>query len=523
MHKIKRRNSIRFKYTLGMLFVGLAILTTASFVSYMEYRESFEKKYTEQAYTIGRLISSNIDPKNIDNYLDKDRFTIMDILKNSLNSMWKDMDVNYILLSGTDFTDINYIYIKPGLIPDRLLSSTGWQLQTNFDQEYYIEKHSFGNMNVILPVEDQDGNVGAYVHTQISLLSMYADIFHSTSKIIISSLFISGLMLVISLKHIRKYIVEPIVTISEGADLFASSHYEIMPDLQSTNTNDEIDYLTKSICKMTRDIKEYIAHIEQNINEKEKMNAELRIAHHIQKSLLPKEQKNNEEFDIYALMNSAEKVGGDFYDYFDVNKSQFAFVIGDVSGKGIPAALFMTSVKEWIKSKTMDGNQPNKVFEIVNNSLLENSTDRMFVTSWLGKIDLENGELTYVSAGHPPAMLKQKGQGFRPLMESQNKLLVAFEDTKYTQTTIQLQEGDVIFLYTDGVTEASKNNELFGEKRLKEALDRNIKIYEDLEDFVKAIRYEIRIYEHESDTKDDLTMVAFRFNKKKASALNHIM
>ena len=166
---------------------------------------------------------------------------------------------------------------------------------------------------------------------------------------------------------------------------------------------------------------------------------------------------------------------------------------------------------------------PNKVFETVNHSLMDSSTDRMFVTSWMGKVDLENGELTYISAGHPPALLKRRGQGFKPLVESQNKMLVAFEDTKYSQTTIQLEEGDIIFLYTDGATEAEKNSEQFGERRLREALDRNAKIYDNLEDFVRAIRYEIRIYEQESDSKDDLTLLAFRFNKKRESLINHIM
>lgn len=506
-----------------MFILGLSILVTASVVGYLEYRDSYTLRHTEQAYTISRLISSNIDPKNIDNYLKEDRYTILDILKNSLNSMWDDMDINYVLLSDVEFNQTNYIYFRQNIdLPERT-SAEHWQLNTNFDQHYYTQQQSFDTLDVLLPVLDNEGHIGAYVYTQISLRQMYADLFDFSLKTIFSSLLISALILTLSLRYVRRSVVDPIITVSKGADLFASSHYEIMPNLEPTNANDEIDYLTRTICKMTRDIKDYISNIEKNIDEKEKMNADLRIAHHIQKSLLPKEMKHTEEFDIYALMNSADKVGGDFYDFFYVNQSQFAFVIGDVSGKGIPAALFMTSAKEWIKIKATAGIPPNKVFETVNQSLMENSSDRMFVTSWLGKVDLENGELTYISAGHPPALLKKKGEGFKPLLESQNKMLVAFEDTKYTQTTIQLEEGDIIFLYTDGATEAEKNGEQFGEKRLRDALDRNVKIYDNLEDLVRAIRYEIRIYEQESSSKDDLTLLAFRFDKKRESQINHLM
>ncbi len=521
--RIKKRNSIRYKYTMGMIVLGIVITFASSLVGYMEYRDRFEGQYIEQAYTIDRLISSNIDPKNIDTYLNKDRYTILDILRNSLASMWGDMEVNYVLLSDTDFQTTNYIYIKDGLIPPRLASSSDWILQTDFDQDYYVAKEAYNAIDVILPIIDSEGNIGAVVRTQISLDKMYKDIASSTAKIIIGSFLIAGMVMLLFIRYVREFIVDPLVTISKGAEIFASSHYEIMPNLQPLNTGDEVDYLVQSISKMTGDIKEYIANIEDNINEKEKMNADLRIAHHIQKSLLPKEFPKTKEYEIYAFMNSADKVGGDFYDFFQAGPSQLAFVIGDVSGKGIPAALFMTTVKEWIKNKTMDGNQPKRVFEIVNNALMDNTADRLYVTSWLGKVDLERGELTYVSAGHPPAMFKRKGEDFRPLSENKNMLLVAFEDTRYTQTTIQLEDGDMVFLYTDGVTEAEKNNIMFGETRLKESLDRNSRVYDDLEDFVKAVKYEIRIYEKESESKDDLTMLAFRFNKKKEDKLNHIM
>lgn len=523
MAQVKKRKSIRFKYTLALIVFGLSILITSSLVGYSEFKTKFEDQYIEQAYTISRLISSNIDPKNLQTYLNEDRYTILDILKGSLDSMWKDMDINYILLTDTSFQTYNYLYIKQGSLPNRTSMREDWILRSDFDQQYYIAKQGKYHLDVILPIHNEQGHIGALVRTQINLDHMYRELFSASVKIISGSLLIAGLFMTLFLRYIREFVLQPIVTISKAADEFANSHYERMPNLKPLNTEDEIDYLVQSICKMTKDIKDYIANIEENINEKEKMNADLRIAHHIQRSLLPKEFPRTKEYDIYAFMNSADKVGGDFYDFFEVGPNQLAIVIGDVSGKGIPAALFMTTVKEWIKTKTIDGNQPNKVFEIVNNALIGNSADRMFVTSWLGKIDLENGILTYVSAGHPPAMIKRKGQDFQPLLENQNKLLVAFEDVRYRQSTFQLEEGDIIFLYTDGVTEAEKNDILFGEGRLKEALDRNIKIYEDMEDFVKSIRYEIRLYEKESTSKDDLTMLAFQFKGKRENPLDHIM
>ena len=523
MPKIKRRNSIRFKYTLVMVVLVTMIIFTSSVVGFMEFKSKFETQYIEQAYTISRLISSNIDPKNISSYLNEGRYTILDILKNSLNTMWTDMDINYIALSNADFTLSNYIYIKNGVKVPEFTAEEDWLLQTDFDQGYYVVKNGASDLDVILPVVNQDGEIGAFVRTQINLDNMYIDIISFATKIITGSAIIAGFIMVLFLRYIRQYIVEPIITVSRAVNIFANSHYEIMPELKPLNTHDEVDYLIDSISKMTSDIEEYIKNIEENINEKEKMNAELRIAHHIQKSLLPKELPKTNEFDLYAFMNSAEKVGGDFYDFFYVTPTQLVFLVGDVSGKGVPAALFMITAKEGLKTKTMDGHTPSRALEIVNNSLIDNNADRMFVTSWLGKVNLENGELTYVSAGHPPAMIKRKGEGFKPLMDNQNKFLATFEDIKFSQSTIQLEEGDIVFLYTDGLTEAEKNDDPFGDKRLQEALNRNIKIYDDLEDFVKSIRYEIRIYEKESTSKDDLTMLAFRFNGKKPNRINHIM
>ena len=248
-----------------------------------------------------------------------------------------------------------------------------------------------------------------------------------------------------------------------------------------------------------------------------KTEAELNVASHIQKNMLPcifPPYPEREEFDIYATMMPAKEVGGDFYDFFLIDPDHLAIVIADVSGKGVPAALFMVIAKTLIKNNTAGMTEPKGIFEKTNDQLCENNEEGMFVTAFMGILEISAGVFSFVNAGHNPPLLKRKGQQFDWLSVKPGFILAGMEGMKYQQESITLSEGDELYLYTDGVTEAMNlEEELFTDQRLKEALNRHRKL--DLKDLLASMKQEIDQFANGAKQADDITMLALRINEGK--------
>lgn len=247
----------------------------------------------------------------------------------------------------------------------------------------------------------------------------------------------------------------------------------------------------------------------------ERISTELNLASDIQANMLPNifpAFPSRNDFDIYASMTPAKEVGGDFYDFFMVDDDHLAMVMADVSGKGIPAAMFMVIAKTLIKDHTQLGLQPDEVFTRVNEILCEGNEAGLFVTAWMGILDLNTGKLTYANAGHNPPVVKL-GNEVKYLHSKPGFVLAGFEGFKYSKFDLQLQRGDKLFLYTDGATEATNlNNELYGEDRLIECL-RNQE-GRTCADALHAVRADIDKFVGEAEQFDDLTLLAFDYSPK---------
>ena len=241
-----------------------------------------------------------------------------------------------------------------------------------------------------------------------------------------------------------------------------------------------------------------------------KTQAELNVARNIQRDMLPcifPAFPEKEEFDVYATMEPAKEVGGDFYDFFLVDDRHLAVVISDVSGKGVPAALFMVIAKTLIKNQTQPGIPLGEVFTRVNNQLCENNGEAMFVTSFMGVLDLDTLAFTFVNAGHNPPLLMRSGQGYEFLQVEPGFVLAGLEGMHYKEETIQLGHGDRLFLYTDGVTEAiNAASELYGEDRLKAALNKGAALQP--EDLLAAVKTSMNEFTAGAEQFDDITMLS---------------
>ncbi len=280
----------------------------------------------------------------------------------------------------------------------------------------------------------------------------------------------------------------------------------------------EVGELARSYISMIQDLGKYVDNLRSVMAEKERINAELTLASDIQAHMLPcifPPFPDHNEFELYALMNPAKEVGGDFYDFFMIGENKLAVIVADVSGKGVPAALFMVIAKTLIKNYTQTGMEPAEVFTTVNRLLCDGNDAGLFVTAWLGVLELTDGTLTYVNAGHNPPLVKRANGEFEYLRERSGFVLAGMDGIKYRQSTLKFVSGDKLFLYTDGVTETTDSQQrLYGEDRLKNFLNKNLEA--DVEKTLKTLRGELQSFAGDAPQFDDITMLLLDFKGDEA-------
>jgi sigma-B regulation protein RsbU (phosphoserine phosphatase) len=308
-------------------------------------------------------------------------------------------------------------------------------------------------------------------------------------------------------------ISKPIKKLTDDVSKLGLSDLDIRVEV---NTNDELGILARTFNKMTADLEVSIETSTRERAEKERIGAELNVAKDIQVSMLPclfPAFPHRTEFDIYASMQPAKEVGGDFYDFFLIDDNTLAAVIADVSGKGVPAALFMVIAKTLIKNNAQSGKSPKEVFEIVNNLLCENNEASMFVSAILGYLDIPTGKFTFVNAGHNPPLLRTNGR-FNWLKTEPDLVLAVMENISYKQHEITLNRGDELFMYTDGVTEAVNNKgDLFNNQRLLEVANNYLDL--SLREFIVSIKCEVDKFADGAEQADDITMLALKMKYHK--------
>lgn len=244
---------------------------------------------------------------------------------------------------------------------------------------------------------------------------------------------------------------------------------------------------------------------------------DLSLATRIQADMLPNvfpAFPDRKEFDIYASMNPAKEVGGDFYDFFFLDESHLGIVMADVSGKGVPAALFMMISMTLIKNNALSGKSPAKVLEDTNNQICANNKEEMFVTAWFGILDIKNGGLVAANAGHEFPMVKHANGNYEVFKDKHGLVIGGMEGIKYAEYEMQLDPGSLLFLYTDGVPEATNSqNELFGIERTVNVLNENPERMP--EEVLKAVSDAVGEFVAEAPQFDDLTMLCIRYNGPK--------
>lgn len=318
------------------------------------------------------------------------------------------------------------------------------------------------------------------------------------------------LITVIVINRATAFMMRPLQKLDKGVKKVAQGDlsYHI-----TIKTKDEIGDLARAFNQMTTDLNQYIENLQATTAAKERIQSELKLGKDIQKRMLPHvfpAFPSRNEFEVFAVMEPAKEVAGDFYDFFFIDEDNFCVVISDVSGKGVPSALFMVIAKTLLQAEAQRGYDISDVLYNVNNALTKNNETSMFATLFCGIINLKTGALRMVNAGHNPPIIGNNKDGYQFIELNQNIALGVLDDFEFKVCETQLNKNDRILLYTDGITEAfNPDGEVFSEERLMQIMkDCNT---ENNQELVIKIQQEIKKFAKEAEQSDDITILAITY------------
>ena len=418
-------------------------------------------------------------------------------------SMYK--NGNEIKNSFALFGNKDYDYIiatsDPYLNNDELIGHSLKEVPWYSDNLYWITYITYHNVKYIPFYKTLQNGMVLVVCVPKWEMFREIDKFYINMVIV---LFLIGLIIPALLYlSMNRYIISPIEKLKDIANKISNGE-DVNIHIEKP---EEFAQLASTYDKMTNDIKSIT-------QERAKINSELSIAKSIQASSLPNvfpPFPEKTEFNIFASMEPAKEVGGDFYDFYFINDTKFMFLIADVSGKGVPAALFMMTVKTLINNLSQVNDDPKELIEKINKKICETNKEGFFVTMLAGIADIKTGELNIINCGHNLPLIKRQNGNYEYMELSSNIALGVFDNAEFEIYNTVLNPGDTIYTYTDGVTEATNiDNEMFGEQKLRECLN-NIGDAEPIE-IAQRIKDSIQGYTDSAPQSDDITMLIFKYN-----------
>lgn len=545
---MKKRGTVRFslgkKLAAIIILMGAVLSMTALVVSYETFSRSMMSYYNQLGGNLVRTLASQLDPTELDRYyetgeMDEDYYRTQAFIRDLVES--NDVEYLYVVRPhgvGVTFlfdSDMEteesggyadggycalgtYVDLVGGFAEnlDRLLA--GQEVEPIIQQD-----ESFGwMMTAMTPVLHEDGTMAGYVMADISM----NDVVNTRQTFLIGLLaLLAGLtaaFVIVFLLILRRKVIRPIDLLTQATGAFIQNNEEELAagtaqvNVPEIRTGDEVEQLADAFRRMEEDMLAYIRSFMAVTAEKERIGAELNVATQIQADMLPRifpAFPARTEFDIYATMDPAKEVGGDFYDFFLVDDDHLAVVVADVSGKGVPAALFMVIAKTLIKNHAQNRETPAEVFTHTNAQLCEGNDAGLFVTAWMAVLEISTGKLTYVNAGHNPPLLRRAGGSYEWLRSRPGFVLAGMEGMRYRENEMELNPGDRLFLYTDGVTEATDaNKELYGDDRLQAALDRQGNV--PVRQLLTGIKESIDAFVGDAEQFDDITMLGLEYRER---------
>ena len=518
--------------TIILLFIFSVVI---EIFGYNRFTKSFTDEYNASVLRTAKSAAVLVNADNIDYYLDNQETISGDDeyaetkkeLKVLCNT--QDMSVVYVVKPDPDYKNITSVFNCLNDNSPYTPWDPGHRTETS-DEEYervYKEMYENGleeatvvridnlaeglpHVTGLIPLKNSKGEVTGIMCAQRfveELTDTRKDYVINVGIMAVIAAFIS---IVTASVFIRSQIIEPLNRVNDEAVRFALENTRdedvLSGDISKVR---EINSLADSVDKMEQDTINYINNLTSVTKEKERIGTELSLASAIQEASLNTSFPafpDRDDFDIYAMMTPAKEVGGDFYDFFLIDDDHLGLVMADVSGKGVPGALFMMVSKILISEHAKDGITPAGILTLVNKSICANNRMNMFVTVWLGILEISTGKVIACNAGHEDPVVYSKDKGFE-LYKTSHDLMIGFmKDIEYSNYEFVMNKGDKLFLYTDGVPEATNSDKkLFGINRMLETLN-NVQD-SDAETILREVRESVDDFVGDEIQFDDLTMM----------------
>ena len=531
LQKLRSSMSANIIGAIIMLLVLFGIIVSS--LGSTSFTDAFKEEYSTTTYHMADTATTLVNGDHLDAYLAGEEQAEFEQTNTYLRNYCRKMNVSLVYVICVDQSDYGRFVSVFNAVNNAVdnTSYTEWEpgYQRNTTNDEYRRKYkalyeegsayetvfrpnpsdgSNPHITTLVPVKNSMGTVTGILCIQRPMREM-----EEAKKPYVVTIIIFTFMLIIIIASfaayfIRVQFVEPVRKVSAEATRFAKENTR-GESLSNISKYDELISLARSIDTMESDMVSYIENLTAITAEKERIGAELSFARNVQANSIPHvfpAFPERSDFDIYAYMRPAKEVGGDFYNFFLIDNDHLAVMIGDVSDKGVPAALFMMVSNIIVSNRTRMGGSPAEILKFANDSICEHNPDNMFVTLWLGILELSTGKMIASNGGHDHAAVYRKDGSFGYVKTKHGIALGVFTESKYTDFEIQLQKGDKLFLYTDGVTDASNtSHEMFGLERLEETLNnyRTATPHEVL----SGVRQTVDAFAAEAPQFDDLTML----------------
>ena len=529
---MKKRKLVKTILISYILYALVLILCIGSVVLYQNVNSQKEKSQT-MAFAYTKAAAEFIDGDALEKYIntgEKDNYYTE--IENYLTANLNNSDIHdfYIgvpreddILFLVDVSKIGDTFVLGDTVKyDEYTEGTKEFLASVFSQNAAEEVISGYENGIYIatacsPIFNREGDPVAIVAVDLLVPNIKSEITSALMSVNIVIIILVILSAFASFYFEWKRVIIPIQTLNnETKQIVNNLESGIKPEI-NIKTGNEIEELSNSFSQMYGEIHDYIDRLSIVTSEKERIGAELDVAAKIQASMLPcifPPFPNRKEFEIFAMMNPAKEVGGDFYDFFMVDNDHLAIVVADVSGKGVPAALFMVIGKTLIKDHTAFHSDLGDVFTEVNDILCASNSEEMFITAFEGVLNIHTGEFRYVNAGHEIPFICEKGEVYKPFPVKAGFVLAGMDGLHYKGGSITLKPGDKLFQYTDGVTEATDStNKLFGMDNLQKTLVKNSN--KSMHELLAAVKESIDAFVGDAPQFDDITMLGLEYKGDK--------
>ena len=535
------RQHVTFKSISDMVLLLVLFSGIVSVIGYRTFTNALLNQYAEGAFLTAQTAAELVDADRMDEYAQSGGVTSeyravldrMDHLCNSSGSTF----IYVIEPDRTDYGHITFLFSTIDHDSSYTKYDFGFVRETTNDE--YREKYralyeqeadrelvirdkgnieTDSHITAMIGLKGSDGQVKGILCVQRQMDVLAAERNTFLNKVALALIGLLLLVIVGQAIYLHRVLLRPLNLITEEAARFSAENTAAEHKLQESIRNrDEIGQLAASIDQMEEQIETYITDITQITAERERISTELSLATRIQAAFIPHifpPFPDRSEFDIYAVMDPAKAVGGDFYDFFFIDEDHLGLVMADVSGKGVPAALFMMVSKIILQSCAMLGRGPAEILTKTNEAICSNNQEGMFVTVWMGILEISTGKLRAANAGHEYPAVKLGDGGFALLKDKHGFVIGGMGGVRYREYELQLTSGDKLFLYTDGVPEATNaKEELFGSERMIAAL--NEEPDAGPKDILKNVRRAVDDFVQEAEQFDDLTMLCLEYRGPK--------